>query len=141
MSHHVSALQSTFDKAFVAYDIVKAIADRLYWLDDNYVQPFYSWAVPQLRKAFVNGLCWTIAALIDVSLWLLDTTLQFMARDAQLIALNAFALAHEPLPDFPALAPATVRLALPYALPMDPVPEANLTTDEEVDRAIRSTLW
>ncbi len=43
----------------------------------------------------------------------MDTTCQFIARDAHAIALNAFAKAHVPLPEFPALCPATVPLALP----------------------------
>ncbi len=48
-----------------------------------------------------------------------------MDRDAHAIALSAFAQAHEPLPDFPALCPAAVPLALPsMVLPMAPAPEA-----------------
>jgi hypothetical protein len=48
-----------------------------------------------------------------VTLWLIDTTRQFMARDAHAIALDAFAHAHAPLPEFPALPPAALPLALP----------------------------
>lgn len=54
-----------------------------------------------------------LIALINVALWLADTTRQFMGRDAQAIALDAFAQAHEPLPELLALAPAAVPLALP----------------------------
>jgi hypothetical protein len=45
-----------------------------------------------------------------VTLWLIDTTRQFMARDAHAIALDAFAHAHAPLPEFPALPPAALPL-------------------------------
>jgi hypothetical protein len=48
-----------------------------------------------------------------VTLWLIDTTRQFMTRDAHAIALDAFAHAHAPLPKFPALPPAALPLALP----------------------------
>ncbi|MGA7932377.1 MAG: hypothetical protein WCA35_02240, partial [Kovacikia sp.] len=92
----------------------------LYRIDDNYVQPFYAWAAPQLRDAAISGLYWTIIAIIDISLWLIDTSQRYMAVDAQAIALITFAQAHEPLPEFPALAPAAVPLALPYALPLSP---------------------
>ncbi len=44
-----------------------------------------------------------------------------MARDAHTIAFYSFAKAHEPLPEFPALCPAAVPLALPsMLLPMAP---------------------
>jgi hypothetical protein len=88
------------------------MADRIYWLDDTYVQPFYVWVAPRLRDVAISGLFWGLIALIDVVLWLAATTRQFMARDAQAIALSAFAQAHEPLPEFLALAPAAVPLAL-----------------------------
>jgi hypothetical protein len=60
----------------------------------------------------IDGLFWGLISLIDVALWLADTTRQFMDRDAQAITLSAFAQAHEPLPELPALAPAAVPLAL-----------------------------
>jgi hypothetical protein len=113
MSHHAATFQSVFDKAITAYDFACVVADRIYWLDDNYVQPFYAWAAPRLRDVAISGLFWGLIALIDVALWLADTTRQFMARDAQAIALGAFAQVHKPLPEFPALAPAAVPLALP----------------------------
>jgi hypothetical protein len=100
------------------------VADRLYWLDDNYVRPSYSWAAPRLHDVAISGFYWALVILIDITLWLTDTTRQFMARDAHAIALDAFAQAHAPLPEFPALPPAAVQLALPsMMLPMAPVPE------------------
>ncbi len=117
MSHHIATLQSAFDKTASVLDFAYTVADRLYWLDDNYVQPFYSWAAPQLRDVAIRGLYWALVTLIDVTLWLIDTNRQFMARDAQAIALDAFAKAHEPLPEFPALCPAPVALALPSTAP------------------------
>jgi hypothetical protein len=120
MSHHVATLQSAFDKTASVLDFAYTVADRLYWLDDNYVQPFYSWAAPRLRDVAISGLYWALVTLIDVSLWLIDTTRQFMARDAHAIALDAFVHAHAPLPKFPALCPAAVPLARP-SMAMAPV--------------------
>jgi hypothetical protein len=117
MSHHAATFQSVFDKTATAYDVLCAVSDRIYWLDDTYVQPFYAWAALRLRNVAISGLFWGLIALIDVALWLAATTRQFMARDAQAIALSAFAQAHEPLPEFPALALAVGPLAL---LPMAP---------------------
>jgi hypothetical protein len=119
MSHHAATFQSVFDRTATAYDFVCAMADRIYWLDDTYIQPFYAWAAPRLRDVAISGLFWGLIALIDVALWLADTTHQFMGRDAQAIALSAFAQAHEPLPELPALAPAAIPLAaaLPLMLP------------------------
>jgi hypothetical protein len=111
MSHHAT-LQSVFDKTASALDFAYTVADRLYWLDDNYVQPFYSWAAPQLRDVAISGLFWALVTLIDVSLWLIDTTRQFMARDAHAIALDAFTQAHAPSPKLLAL-PLLSPLALP----------------------------
>jgi hypothetical protein len=134
MSHHAATFQSVFDKAVTAYDFVCAMADRIYWLDDTYVQPFYAWAVPRLRDVAISGLFWGLIALIDVALWLAATTRQFMARDAQAIALSAFAQAHEPLPEFPALTPAAVPLALPSVvgllLPMASAPGLDLVVSD-----------
>jgi hypothetical protein len=104
MSDRAATFQSVFDKTATAYDFVCAVADRNYWLDNTYVQPFYAWAAPRLRDVAISSLFWGLIALIDVALWLADTTRQFMARDAQ---------AHEPLPELPALAPAAIPLALP----------------------------
>jgi hypothetical protein len=113
MSHHTATLQSAFGKTASVLDFAYTAMDRLYWLDDNYVQPFYSWAAPRLRDVAISGLYWALVTLIDISLWLIDTTLQFMARDAQAIALSAFAHAHKQLPEFPALPAAALPLALP----------------------------
>ena len=117
MSHHTATLQSAFDKTASVLDFAYTVADRLYWLDDNYVQPFYSRAAPRLREAAISGLYWALVTLIDVSLWLMNTTRQFMARDANAIALDAFAQAHAPLPEFLALCPVAVPLALPSMAP------------------------
>jgi hypothetical protein len=113
MSHHCATLQSAFDKTASALDFAYALAERIYWLDDNYVQPFYAWAAPRLRDVAISALYWALVTLIDITLWLLDTTRQFFARDAQAIALVAFAYAHEPLSHFLALPPSPVALALP----------------------------
>jgi hypothetical protein len=58
MSHHVATLQSAFDKTASVLDLAYTVADRIYWLDDNYVQPFYSWAAPRLRDVAISGLFW-----------------------------------------------------------------------------------
>jgi hypothetical protein len=110
--HYIATFQSVFDKTATAYDFVCAMADRIYWLDDTYVQPFYAWAAPRLRDVAISGLFWGLIALIDVALWLADTTRQFMTRDAQAIVLKAFAMAHDPLPELPTLCPAIIPMAL-----------------------------
>jgi hypothetical protein len=128
MSHHTATLQSAFDKTASALDFAYTVANRLYWLDDNYVQPFYAWAAPHLRDVAISGLYWTLITLIDVSLWLIDTTRQFFARAAH----AAFAHAHEPLPEFPALCSAPVPLALPSMAPPDfPSPVVQLVSVPE----------
>jgi hypothetical protein len=53
-----------------------------------------SWAVPRLRDVAISGLYWELVTLIDISFWLIDTTRQFMLRDAHAIALDAFAQAN-----------------------------------------------
>lgn len=124
MYHDTATLQFA-QKTATAFDFACATIDRLYWLDEHYVQPFYAWIAPRLRDVAISGLYWALVTLIDVSLWLIDTTLQYMDRDADLIALSAFAQAHAPLPEFPALPPAAVPLVLPsMLLPMAPAPEA-----------------
>jgi DDE superfamily endonuclease len=67
-------------------------------------------AALRLRKVSISSIYWALITLIDVSLWLIDTTSQFMDRDAHVIAFSAFARAHAPLPEFPALPPAVVPL-------------------------------
>ena len=52
MSHHAAALQYTFEKTVSALDFAYNAMDRLYWLNDNYVQPFY----PGLRLVSVTWL-------------------------------------------------------------------------------------
>lgn len=135
MSHHTASLQFTLGKTATAFDLARTAANRLYWLDDTYVQPFYTWAAPRLQKVAISGLYWTLIALIEIALWLIETTSQFMARDAHAIALSAFAHAHEPLPNFPALCPAAVPLALPsMLLPMAPDPVMPMaSTAEDLD--------
>jgi hypothetical protein len=88
MSHHAATLQSAFDKTASVLDFAYTVADRLYWLDDNYVQTFYSWAAPRLREAAISGLYWALVTLIDVSLWLMNTTRQFMALDGSRSGLS-----------------------------------------------------
>jgi hypothetical protein len=39
MSHHAATLQYPFEKTASALDFAYTAMDRLYWLDDNYVQP------------------------------------------------------------------------------------------------------
>jgi hypothetical protein len=51
-------VHSVFDRTATAYDFVCAMADRIYWLDDTYVQPFYAWAAPRLRDVAISGLFW-----------------------------------------------------------------------------------
>jgi hypothetical protein len=51
----------------------------------------------------ISGIYWELVTLIDVSFWLIDTTRQFMVSHTH-IALDA--LAHAPLPEFPATPPA-----------------------------------
>ena len=106
---------SVFKPCHFAY----TVADRLYWLDDNYVQPFYSWAAPRLRDVAISGIFWALVTLIDVSLWLIDTTSQFMTRDARAITLDAFAQSHEPLPELLALCPAVVPMTFSQFLDPD----------------------
>jgi hypothetical protein len=99
MSHHTVTLQSTSATAF-AY----ALADRFYWLDDHYVlcRP----STHGLHLAFVTWLSVAstgdFVTLINVLLWRIDTTLQFMARDAQATTLDTF---YDLFPKLPALAP------------------------------------
>jgi hypothetical protein len=138
MSRYPASLHSAFEKTASVLDFAYTVADRLYWLDDNYVQPFYSWAAPRLRKVAISGFYWALVTLIDVSLWLIDITLQFMARDARAIALHSFAQANAPLPEFPALCPAAVTLALPSMTPAPVFPSPVvqwLPTPEVLDDA------
>lgn len=44
------------DKTASVLDFALTVADSLYWLDDHYVQPFYSWAAPRLCEAAFSGL-------------------------------------------------------------------------------------
>jgi hypothetical protein len=111
--HYAATFQSVFDKTATAYDFVCAMADRIYWLDDTYVQPFYAWAAPHLRDMAISGLFWGLRALINVTFWLADTAHQFMARDAHAITLSAFAQIHKPLPEFLTIALAAVPLESP----------------------------
>ena len=69
MSHHTATLQSAFDKTASVLDFAYTVADRLYWLDDNYVQPFYSWAAPRLRDVAISGLYWALVTLIDIAFY------------------------------------------------------------------------
>jgi hypothetical protein len=79
MSHHTATLQFASDKTAIAFDFACTLTGRFYWLDNHYVQPFYAWTAPHLREVAISGLYWALIMLIDVSLWLIDTTSQFMA--------------------------------------------------------------
>lgn len=116
MSHHTASLQAGLRFIGTAHNLALAVADQLYWLDDHYFQPFVAWAKPRLVDAAITALLWAIVALVMTALWLIDTTQQFLSRDQQAIALLRFAEAHPPLPVLPALAPATIPLALPSAM-------------------------
>jgi hypothetical protein len=113
MSHHTATVQVWVEKTAITYD---AALDYLYRIDDTYVQPFYVWVAPQLRDAAISGFYWSTIALVEIALWMIEFTEQFMARDAEAIAYLAFAQAHEPLPERLALCPARVPLALPKAV-------------------------
>jgi hypothetical protein len=155
MSHYPASLHSAFEKAVTAFDFACAVADRLYWLDDNYVQPFYSWAAPRLREVAISSLYWALVTLIDIIFWLMDTTRQFMARDAHEIALNAFAQSHESLPSmahapvFPS--PVVQWVSVPEALDdlamilalcsaVVPMSFSSFVTDDSVQRWLTAAL-
>ena len=67
MSHYAATLQSAFDKTATVLDFAYTVADRLYWLDDKYVQPFYSWAAPRLHDVAISGIYWALITLIDIN--------------------------------------------------------------------------
>jgi hypothetical protein len=78
-----------FEKTASALDFAYTAMDRLYWLDDNLCSTLFT---PGLRLVSVTWL--SVAStdshvtLIDISFWLIDTTRQFMLRDAHAIALD-----------------------------------------------------
>ena len=67
MSHYAATLQSAFDKTATVLDFAYTVADHLYWLDDKYVQPFYSWAAPRLHDVAISGIYWALITLIDIN--------------------------------------------------------------------------
>jgi hypothetical protein len=113
MSRHTTTVQIYFEKAATTYNAVRPIIDRIYWIDETYVQPFYAWAAPRLQDAALSGLCWALIALFEIAHWLIDTTQRFMDIDARAIAYCSFAQKHDPLPELLALCPAFGPLALP----------------------------
>jgi hypothetical protein len=64
MSRHTATVQICFEKAATTYHTVLPIINRIYWIDETYVQPFYAWIAPRLQDAFMSGLCWALIALI-----------------------------------------------------------------------------
>jgi hypothetical protein len=110
MSHHTATVQVCFEKTAITYD---AVERYIYQIDETYVQPFYRWIAPRLQDAALSGLCWALIALFDIAHWLINATQRYMAIDARAIAYCYFAQDHDPLPELPALCPATVTLALP----------------------------
>jgi hypothetical protein len=107
------SVQICFEKAATTYNAALTITDRIYQIDETYVQPFYRWIAPRLQDAALSGLCWALIALFDIAHWLNDVTQHYMTINAHAIALYTFAQDHDPLPELPALCPATVTLALP----------------------------
>jgi hypothetical protein len=108
MSHHTATLQNTCQTLTTLYNASLAISDLLYWVDDEYFQPFVKWAAPRLQDAAVTALVWTVVFVIRFCLWLMDTIEQWAATDAIAIALMAWAQAYAPAEDVLALAPAAV---------------------------------
>jgi hypothetical protein len=74
MSHHVTTVQICFEKVATTYNAALTITDRIYQIDEIYVQPFYRWIAPRLRDAALSGLCWALIALFDIAHWLNDVT-------------------------------------------------------------------
>jgi hypothetical protein len=120
MSHHTATVQICFEKAATIYDAALTFTDRIYWIDETYVQPFYVWIAPRLFDAAMSGLYWALIALFEIAHWLIDTTQRFMDIDAHAIAYCSFAQKHDPLPELPALCPASVPLALPATVDVTP---------------------
>lgn len=59
MSHHTTTLQSSCLTIATLYDASLAITDLIYWVDDEYFQPFVKWATPRLQDAAVSVLAGT----------------------------------------------------------------------------------
>jgi hypothetical protein len=78
MSRHNATVQICFEKAANTYNTVLPIIDRIYWIDETYVQPFYAWIAPRLQDALMSGLCWALIALFDIARWLNDVTQHYM---------------------------------------------------------------
>ena len=106
MSHHTATVQLCFEKASTTYDAALAINDRLYQIDEIYVQPFYRWIAPRLQDAVRQVIGWTVFAIANLCLWLLDTIERCADTDNQAIATFAWAWANAPAPEVLALAPA-----------------------------------
>jgi hypothetical protein len=66
MSHYPASPHSDFEKTASVLDFAYTVADRLYWLDDNYVQPFS----PGLRLGFVTWLSVAFTGRSSLSLTL-----------------------------------------------------------------------
>jgi hypothetical protein len=68
MSHHTATVQIFFEKVATTYDAVLLIIDRIYWIDETYVQHFYVWIAPRLQDACMSGLYWALVALFETAL-------------------------------------------------------------------------
>jgi hypothetical protein len=108
MSHHTATLQATSQTIATLHNASLAITDLLYWIDDEYYQPFIKWVAPRLQDAAVSALVWTVISIIKFCLWLMATIERCAATDAIAIALMAWAQAYAPAPEVLALAPAAV---------------------------------
>jgi hypothetical protein len=107
MSNYTATFQfeSALETAAKVYDIAAAIDSQLMWIDEEYFQPFIEWAAPRLQRAALNALVWTVVGTIKLCLWLIDTIDRCGARDAEAIALVAYALANAPVKEQLALPP------------------------------------
>jgi hypothetical protein len=106
MSHHTATLERTSQTITTLCDASLAISDLLYWVDDEYFQPFVKWAAPRLQDAAVTALVWTVVFVIRFCLWLMETIEQWAATDAIAIDMSAWAQAYAPAEDVLAIAPA-----------------------------------
>jgi hypothetical protein len=106
-------LESALETAAKVYDIAAAIDSQLMWIDEEYFQPFIEWAAPRLQRAALNALVWTVVGTIKLCLWLIDTIDRCGARDAEAIALVAYALANAPVKEQLALAGSVAVVLLP----------------------------
>jgi hypothetical protein len=113
MTNYIATFESALKIVAKVHDITAAIDSQLLWIDAEYFQPFVQWATPYLQRAALNALVWTILSTIQLCLWLLDTIDRCGARDAEAIALVAYALANAPFKEQLALAGSVAVVLLP----------------------------